>query len=303
MFSNRMAAYIAALNTGRSQWWHWIVGAILITGLYIGGAFLLFYVAYSVGLPVDSRDSLWSYSLLMLSFLPLFFGVLIVQKVWHQRSITSLMTGTRRFRWGNMARAGAATLLVIGLFLVITALFFPSDFDELTLNPNMSLVWMAALVTFLLVPFQAASEEFLMRGYLNQALIRYLKSPWAVFVLTSLGFALLHIWNSEAEGQEWFYLTVIFSFGMAACILLYFEGGIESAIGFHIVNNIYVFSVIGYETDDMPVTALYNSRSPEIDLSSVIWELVSLTLVVCLTLWLNRKFGTYDPVKTETPFD
>lgn len=145
------------------------------------------------------------------------------------------------------------------------------------------------LITLLLIPFQAASEEFFLRGYLNQALIKYLKSPWIVFTLTSAAFALLHVWNSEAKGQEVTYLLAIFMFGFAACILLYIEGGLESAIGIHIVNNIFAFSLFGYEDPTLPTTALLYSGPPKIGWGDLAWEFMSLSLIVTGTLWLNRR--------------
>ena len=237
--------------------------------------------------------------LLYLTFLPLFFGIIIVQKFWHKRSFTSLLTATRTFRWGFFTRAIIAAIIVYIISLIISALFFPENLKELKLNPDMSLVIKGALLTLLFVPFQAASEEFLLRGYLNQALIKYLRSPWLVFFVTSIGFALLHISNPEADGQQLPYLSIVFIFGFAACVLLYLEGGLESALGLHIINNIVAFAIIGYEDPLLPETALFNSGPPELDWESVGWEIATLFAIVVLTIWLNRRFGPAPTLKND----
>lgn len=184
--------------------------------------------------------------------------------------------------------------------MTISTLIWPESWDKYQFNTNWKYVVYGGLITLVFIPFQAASEEFLLRGYLNQALIKYLKSPWIVFTVTSGAFAALHMWNSEAQGQFMPYMLAIFLFGYAACILVYFEGGLESAIGWHIINNIFVFSLFGYEDPMLPNTALFYSGPPEIGWSEVGWEILTLTLMVTGTIWLNRKTATSITVETSS---
>lgn len=280
--------YFAAAYTGRQTWWQWFLGALFLVVFYIACGIALYFIAYSVK-PDMSAKSLGEYFLLMISFLPLFFGLFLVHKYWHKRPSLTLLTAAPRFRWGHLARGGLAVVLVYALFIGVELAVFPEEFKELTRNPDMGLFFKALLITLIFVPFQAASEEIFLRGYFNQALIKYLRSPWLVFIVTSALFASLHLANPEADGQVWPYMFLIFAFGMAACVLLYFEGGIESAIGVHIVNNYFAFSLIGYEDPEMPDTALFNAGKPVIEWSDAGWEIVSLSLIVVLTLWMNRR--------------
>jgi len=285
-------SYFATIKSGRSAWWHWLVGfagivilfflPIMVIGFGIG-------LMAGLGLP-DLELTSFSYFVLMLaSFLPLFFGVWIVQKFWHQRSLTKLLTYTLKFRWRYLWNAMLATVLVYSGWNLVEYVINPTAFDDVILNPDFGLFLKGLIAVLILIPFQAASEEFMLRGYFNQSLIKYLKNPWLVFVITSAIFAWLHIWNSEAQGQEVPYLLAIFIFGFAACVLLYFEGGLESAIGFHIANNIFAFSIFGYEDPDLPNVALWNSGKPEIDYASTFLDGIAIAMVVLLTLWLNRR--------------
>jgi len=203
----------------------------------------------------------------------------------------TMMTSAVQFRWGHLLR----TMLIIFIFYITLSLieyqFFPAEYEGIQFQTDMGAYVGLLLVTLILVPFQAASEEFLTRGYLNLALIKYLKSPWMVFILTSGGFALLHAWNPEAAGQMGPYLSSIFMFGMAMCVLLYFEGGIESAIGAHIANNIFVFALLGYEDPSLPNTALFTLGAPVIEWADFFIELGMMVVLIALIIWANRKWG------------
>jgi len=186
---------------------------------------------------------------------------------------------------------------IIFIFYTVLSLieyqFFPQEYEELTFQTDWGSYLKLLFITLLLVPFQAAAEEFLCRGYLNQALIKYLRSPWVVFAITSGGFAALHAWNPEAAGQMGPYLASIFLFGMAMCVLLYFEGGIESAIGAHIANNIFVFGLLGYEDPVLPNTALFTLGEPVIEWHDFAIELGLMAILIPLILWANQKCGAH----------
>jgi len=232
-----------------------------------------------------------TYFLLLFSFLPIFISILLIYKYWHQLPIKALLTSTSHFRWDYLIR----TMGIIFAFYILLSLveyqFFPNEYKGMSFQTDWGAYAKLLIITLLLVPFQSAAEELLCRGYLNQALIKYLRSPWIVFAITSGGFALLHGGNPEATGQLGPYLASIFLFGMAMCVLLYFEGGIESAIGAHIANNIFVFAVLGYEDPSLPNTALITLGEPVIEWHDFAIELVLMLVLISLIIWANRKWG------------
>lgn len=232
-----------------------------------------------------------TYILLLLTFLPVFFAIPLIYRLWHDLPVKSLMTSASHFRWGHFLR----TMFIIFVFYSVVSfgeyLLFPDEYAGLQFQSDIAVYAKFLIITLIFVPFQSASEEFLCRGYLNQALIKYLRSPWLVFIITSGGFALLHAWNPESSGQMWPYLASIFLFGMAMCVLLYFEGGIESAMGAHIANNIFVFAVLGYEDPMLPNTALFTTGEPVIGWTEFGIECVMTFILIALIIWANRKWG------------
>ena len=291
--------YFRSVQQGRSAIHHWFLGLVSIIAGYLLFADGLSKLIFEYGMSPISSDSpnfeLVIYAFLLMTFLPIFFGIWLVQKFWHNRSLTQLLTYTAKFRWRYFWNTAGVFIGMMAIASAISFAIWPEDWSDYQRNTNWTFVVYGGLITLLLVPFQAASEEFFLRGYLNQALIKYLKSPWVVFFLTSAAFALLHIWNSEAEGQMILYLTSIFIFGFGACVLLYFEGGLESAISLHIINNIFAFGILGYEDPILPTTALYFRGPPEIGLKEVAFEIVFLTLTITAILWVNRRSAKSKP--------
>lgn len=239
-----------------------------------------------------SPTSTSNYLLLLLTFLPIFFSIPFIFKYWHKLPIKTMLTSAARFRWDYLIRTMGIIFAFYGILSFIEYQFFPGEYEGMTFQTDWNAYFKLLIITLLLVPFQATAEEFLCRGYLNQALIKYLRSPWLVFVITSGGFALLHAANPEAAGQMGPYLASIFLFGMAMCVLLYFEGGIESAIGAHIANNIFVFGLLGYEDPSLPNTALFTLGEPVIEWHDFAIELVLMAVLITLILWANRKWGS-----------
>lgn len=248
------------------------------------------FLALGLGIVLPPTQT-GTYILLLAGFLPIFFSILFIYKAWHKRPLSALMTAAAHFRWGYLGRTVFIIFAFYGALSLIEYQFFPDEYEGLTLQTDMSVYLKFLLITLILVPFQATAEELLFRGYLNQALIKYLKSPWIVFIITSLGFAFIHGWNPEAEGQMGPYMASIFLFGFAMCVLLYFEGGIESAIGAHIANNIFVFAILGYEDPSLPNTALLTLGEPVIQWHDFAIELGITIVLMTLIIWANRKWG------------
>lgn len=190
-----------------------------------------------------------------------------------------------------MLRTMLIIFVVYGFLSLGEYLLFPDEYAGVQIQTDIAAYLKLLLITLILVPIQATSEELLCRGYLNQALIKYLRAPWLVFIITSAGFAILHAANPEASGQMGPYLASIFLFGLAMCALLYFEGGIESAIGAHIANNIFVFGLLGYKDSELPNTALFTLGEPVIRWSDFGIECVITLILITLIIWANRKWG------------
>lgn len=135
-----------------------------------------------------------------------------------------------RFRWGWFFRCCA---VIVPIWLVMMGIEFAlSGLPELKWRPYTVLLIVGILLT---TPFQAAGEEYLMRGLQTKIVASYFKREtlgWAIAaVVSSLSFMWLH-----SAADPW--LNVFyFSFGMVSSFIAWKTGGLEAAVAIHVVNN------------------------------------------------------------------
>jgi len=228
------------------------------------------------------------YLSVLLMFPPMAIGLWLGVKYVQKRTILSLHTAHFKFRWGRMF---FAILVVWAIATAVTYGSHATGLSPVKLVFDPAKFWMYLPVTLLFIPLQSATEEIALRGYLNQGLAQYIKNPWVVFVLTSAGFAALHLGNPEvAETVKrhsiFVALSGYFFFGLFACVLTYIDGGLETAIGMHTANNIFAAAIVGYDNSALPVPTVF-----KVGLNTGLDSLllvISLSLV-CLIMYLTRR--------------
>lgn len=101
---------------------------------------------------------------------------------------------------------------------------------------------MSLLLIVTIIPIQCATEEYVFRGILIQAMGRWL--PRAAHVLVPIIPAIIF---TAMHGYDWIGLTTIFSLGIITGYLTMYLGGLEAGIGMHIANNVTImlFAAIG----------------------------------------------------------
>lgn len=96
-------------------------------------------------------------------------------------------------------------------------------------------VWLWVLLVVLTSPLQAAGEEFLFRGYLQQAVGAITgRAPVAV-VVSAVVFALMHGTQDAALFAD------RLGFGLVAGAMVVLTGGLEASIAVHAANNVSSF--------------------------------------------------------------
>lgn len=139
----------------------------------------------------------------------------------------------QRIRWGYLAVCAGVALIV---FVAVQAVILLSQ--EQTLTPQAGFWWFM-LVVVLTSPLQAAAEEVLFRGFVQQAVGALAGRWWAGVIVASLLFALAHGAQSPALFVD------RLGFGLVMGLLVWWTGGLEAAIGAHIINNILAFALAG----------------------------------------------------------
>ena len=243
------------------------------------------------------------YASMLLTFPPMIFGLWIAVKVIHKRGFKTLMTAHTHFRWARVFQSMAVFWAIAGTMTLVSHFM---GFNKVEGVFDGSKFFLYAALSLALIPLQSATEEIMLRGYLNQGLGKYIRNPWIVFFITSAMFASLHLGNPEAaegaaSGKLFITMLSYFAFGMFACILTYIDGGLESAIGVHAANNLYASILLGYDNSALPTPTVFKTGLNAN--TDFIFTLLTLSLV-CLILWKFKKPLIVDaPVTTANAFN
>lgn len=247
-FTSGLAFHRLVFARRRTGWW---------TPLAVGGLGVAFFFAFTIVLMIpvfvlaigdesfldrlvafttepsfDLTDPAFT-ALLLGSIIIMMPAYLLASRIINGPRLGLASSAAGRLRWGWMLLCGA---VAVGITAVVTGLMMliPVDAGPLP-GPaeNPQWVW-TLLVLLLLVPLQAAAEEYVFRGYLMQAIGRWLRHPAFAILLPVPLFVLGHLY--DVVGQ-----VAVGLFAVAAGWLTWRTGGLEAAIALHVVNNLSAF--------------------------------------------------------------
>jgi len=305
-------SYPLMLRTWTYAWWRPVVGLVsLLASMFIVVPLVLFpllaltvaldyHGSYSQALenaatldPVTWQGLLYL-NLSLAGLVPATWLILRVLHGMRPRWLTSVKPG---IRWRFFLACLGLSVLAIAAQLIVGALL-PGDPNDLGTGANKitgTLIAMAVVVA-LTTPFQAMGEEYVFRGYLQQAfgslssrIAELLDAPPArarnigvgtAIVASATLFALAHgVQNAPLFVDR-------FTFGALAAYLVYRTGGLEAGIALHIWNNLVAFGF-----------ALFLGDIDEtLKVSEISWWNLPLTITqngvyLLLVLGLARRMG------------
>ncbi|WP_308072706.1 CPBP family intramembrane glutamic endopeptidase [Streptomyces bambusae] len=244
-------AYHGQGRNGRQGGWgrvgeFFLVLVLLIAGLIVafGGAAVVGVVFGLESAPAGSdaffADPLLDNAVMLVALALWTPAVLIAVRVCGRRPPGTLVSVVGRMRWGWLGwclGVAAVCLVLQNVVLIVWGLF--QDGSEAVAGefPGWSSLVLSLLVLWALVPFQAAAEEFVFRGWMAQFFGGFLRSPWPGVAVASLLFALAH-----GFGQLSGFLLLCYSAAWWGWLTVR-TGGLEAVIAAHTVNNLIAFSL------------------------------------------------------------
>ncbi|WP_219948594.1 CPBP family intramembrane glutamic endopeptidase [Salinibacterium sp. M195] len=209
--------------------------ALVIVSLVFADVGAWFDEAVSSLEVIDLNDPV-TFAAVMLSLILLLPVLVVANLLVGTRPAGLLSSVTGSLRWTWFARCvGIAAIVCSGGLLASFGILALSGQPLVVspVNPNLALM---LILIVLLVPFQAAAEEYVFRGYLMQTVGTWLKHPAFAIALPVPLFILGH--DYELLG-----MIDVGVFAVAAGWLSWRTGGLEAAIALHIVNNVLIFAL------------------------------------------------------------
>ncbi|WP_179281961.1 CPBP family intramembrane glutamic endopeptidase [Streptosporangium subroseum] len=282
--------YDRLARTPLHAWWRPVLGTVLVAvGFVVIGAAIVIggsLIGWIAG--AKTSGSLLDLTINLLSLaavIPAVYGV----AVWIQRrppGTLSSVLGRLRWRWMALCTGVAVGAAALGqAALVATYAATGEDLDQLFGWVGWSRFLPTLIVTLLLVPFQAAAEEYIFRGWLIQAFGAFFANPWPGILLGATVFTAMHAY------VDWGIVDV-FTFAVLMGWLVVRTGGLEAAIALHLVNNVLAFGLSG--ADGTLEEALKQGSVPWQGLSGTVVQLGVFGIAVVI-LARRRGVATLSP--------
>lgn len=276
--------YVRFLRGPRSRWWRGLLAIVLsLLAFFVVSATVssaLWYLA-TYAIPFEAHDEWESALFLIIGFLTVAaltpFLFLIQRGIFRIRS-RWLHSVEGRFRWSVAFRAALIATAGFTLYTLADGLIAPT-----AIAPDLSApAVVGVLGAVMIIPFQAAAEEYLTRGIIARWVASWFRSPLAGLLVSALTssvvFALLH--GNLLPGAMLYFAT----FGGLLWLVSWYLGGVESAIAIHAVFNIT--SAVQAFLFAQPA-ALSTTITEESQFSGM-WWMLPVALIVAITMWCVR---------------
>ncbi|WP_030600330.1 CPBP family intramembrane glutamic endopeptidase [Streptomyces fulvoviolaceus] len=294
-----LAYHRMARASARHRWWRPVLGTGFVAVACVLVAALLYGIGSALGAArgyPEAPDGTVEFGpvsgtaldlLAIASALP----VVLLAVRWIGRrpaGTVSSVTGGLRWRW-----LGLCVLAALPVLAVTTGAMFllPMDDAESSRWAGWEVFGPALAMLVVLVPLQAAAEEYVFRGWLTQAVGGLLRSPWWALVPQAVLFAAAHGW-----GTPWGFADLAV-FAVVAGWLTVRTGGLEAAIGLHAVNNLLAFGISAAAVDGLKS----DDTAADLPWQLVAVDLAGIALYTAAVLWLARRRTPTRAVPAPTP--
>lgn len=174
------------------------------------------------------------------------------------RNLKQTINGTGRLRWNKIFISAFIWLFFSALYLFISIKVDPANYS---VNNTSSTLAPLIIISILLIPFQAAWEEIIFRGYLMQGFAVWLKNRWTPVIFTSVLFAMMHIINPEIK--EYGFINMMpqyLLFGIIFGVMTIMDDGADAAIGAHAANNAFLSVMLTTKGSVLQTPAVYEQH-------------------------------------------
>lgn len=303
--------FIKQAYNGKTEWWRYLIGIILIfLAWQLFGALPFMAAIFLEAGPevltltqaemMQVLDSNVNFFLLLLTFAVGLAALFLVIKFLHDQKIREATTSRRKVDWGRFFFGFS----IIAVFTIVTVLIdYNLQPEDYLWNFNMVPFLILAAIALIMVPLQTSFEEYLFRGYLLQGIGVLAGNRWLPLIITSVIFGGMHIFNPEVQKLGYIIMVYYIGTGFLLGIMTLMDEGLELALGFHAGNNLVGALLVtadwtAFETNSVLKDVSEPSAGLDILLPVVIVYPIFLLLMAKTYRWTNWKeklFGKVTP--------
>lgn len=236
--------------------------------------------------------------LLLLMFVVAFLTLYFLVTVTHKKRFIDLINVESRISWSRILFGFSVWIVLLGLGEILLYVMNP-DVYVWTFNAKSFIP--LVFISLLILPIQTSFEELFFRGYLMQGLYNLIKNKWAVMILTSVLFMIVHGTNPEIKT---FGLGVMLSYyffaGLFLALVTVLDNRLELALGIHAAMNFYGAVFVGYSGGVLQTDSMLKSTEMNATLMLIIF-LVMAALFLLIGLkkysWKTSQLFTDDRAK------
>ncbi len=244
--------FLDNVEYGENNWWKYAITSFAsLLGPFI---FLIIILISLFLIPNPLKQSLnsgASFESITPMFFILFFGIVytisfiifyLCARFIHKKKLILFINTFNKVNLMKILKGAGLWFSLMGLVFIIEVIIDPSPF-EFSFKPSFFIL---LVLSVLIYPIQASFEEIFFRGYLMQGFRIINQKPVIPILLTSALFALLHFFNNSDVIFGVITVINMFIFGLTLGIITLSENSLETAIGIHIANNIFVTIIVNY---------------------------------------------------------
>lgn len=293
-------SFLENASEGKNNWWRYLltvivslVGGSLLAGIILGMLLAVISVFFAGEISniypfIQSTISnpIFLVVLVGISYTISVFLFYICLRFVHHKKFLSVINTVSGLRWKLLFK-GLVLWALILFILSLPSLIFNQGGYEITYNSESFLILL--IICLLAFPIQASFEEILFRGYLMQGFSLVSKKPWVPLVLTSLIFGSVHVLNGTNLYMDLSIVASTFIIGMMLGIIALGDNGIETAMGVHIANNLYVALFLNSADSGLPgLPSMVTTQASE-PFSGLPFLILAALLMITILFWGRKE--------------
>lgn len=194
-------------------------------------------------------------------------------KLFHKKTLTSIITGFQNIRWNRYFFAFGIWSSLIILITLVSYFMAP---DEMEFRFDTGKFAILVLVAVIFIPIQTATEELLFRGYLMQGFALVFKNGVIPLIITSILFGLMHASNPETKAHGLLLMMPYYIFfGIFLGVLTLLDEGAELAMGIHAANNLVSALLVTSKNSVLQTDALFFTSQENPGGEFAIWAIMA----------------------------